>query len=48
MKQREPRMDLKSSTATVVFIDPKNDVLSERSAGWEAVGASVERPLSSR
>jgi nicotinamidase-related amidase len=30
----------KSDTA-VVFIDPQNDVLSEKGANWQAVGASV-------
>ena len=31
---------LRSDTA-VVFIDPQNDVLSEKGASWRAVGASV-------
>jgi nicotinamidase-related amidase len=34
-------MDIKASDTAVVFIDPQNDVLSEKGANWEAVGASV-------
>ena len=34
-------MDLKNSTTAVVFIDPQNDVLSEKGSSWGAVGASV-------
>jgi nicotinamidase-related amidase len=33
------RMDRKDTA--VVFIDPQNEVLSERGAAWDAVGASV-------
>jgi hypothetical protein len=33
-------MDIQTHTA-VVFIDPQNDVLSEKGANWGAVGASV-------
>ncbi len=34
-------MDIRKSDTAVVFIDPQNDVLSEKGANWEAVGASV-------
>ncbi len=34
-------MDIKASDTAVVFIDPQNDVLSEKGANWGAVGASV-------
>jgi nicotinamidase-related amidase len=34
-------MDIQKSDTAVVFIDPQNDVLSERGANWGAVGASV-------
>jgi nicotinamidase-related amidase len=34
-------MDFQRSTTAVVFIDPQNDVLSEKGANWAAVGASV-------
>jgi nicotinamidase-related amidase len=34
-------MDIKGSDTAVVFIDPQNDVLSEKGANWGAVGASV-------
>lgn len=34
-------MDIKASNTAVVFIDPQNDVLSEKGANWEAVSASV-------
>ena len=34
-------MDIGKSDTAVVFIDPQNDVLSEKGANWEAVGASV-------
>jgi nicotinamidase-related amidase len=34
-------MDLKNTTTAVVFIDPQNDVLSEKGSSWGAVGASV-------
>ena len=34
-------MDIQKTDTAVVFIDPQNDVLSERGANWGAVGASV-------
>jgi nicotinamidase-related amidase len=34
-------MDIEKSHTGVVFIDPQNDVLSEKGANWGAVGASV-------
>src|SRR4029450_3433942 len=34
-------MDIQKSNTAVVFIDPQNDVLSEKGANWGAVGASV-------
>src|SRR5262252_4157083 len=34
-------MQLDRSRTAVVFIDPQNDVLSEKGAAWAAVGASV-------
>ncbi|MBV8524747.1 MAG: hypothetical protein JOY71_21955, partial [Acetobacteraceae bacterium] len=34
-------MNIKRTDTAVVFIDPQNDVLSEKGANWEAVGASV-------
>src|SRR5277367_2301027 len=34
-------MDIHKSDTAVVFIDPQNDVLSEKGANWSAVGASV-------
>jgi nicotinamidase-related amidase len=34
-------MDIRASQTAVVFIDPQNDVLSEKGANWGAVGASV-------
>jgi len=34
-------MDFKISDTAVVFIDPQNDVLSEKGTSWAAVGASV-------
>ena len=34
-------MDIRNADTAVVFIDPQNDVLSEKGANWEAVGASV-------
>jgi len=36
-----PGVDLKKADTAVVFIDPQNDVLSEKGANWGAVGASV-------
>lgn len=37
----EAIMDFQKSSTAIVFIDPQNDVLSEKGANWEAVGASV-------
>jgi nicotinamidase-related amidase len=37
---REP-VDIRKTDTAVVFIDPQNDVLSEKGANWAAVGASV-------
>ena len=34
-------MKFQKSDTAVVFIDPQNDVLSEKGANWQAVGASV-------
>lgn len=34
-------MDISRADTAIVFIDPQNDVLSERGANWSAVGASV-------
>jgi nicotinamidase-related amidase len=34
-------MDFQASDTAVVFIDPQNDVLSEKGANWASVGASV-------
>jgi len=34
-------MNFRTSDTAVVFIDPQNDVLSEKGANWGAVGASV-------
>ena len=34
-------MDIQKGNTAVVFIDPQNDVLSEKGANWGAVGASV-------
>ena len=34
-------MDIHKSDTAVVFIDPQNDVLSDKGANWGAVGASV-------
>src|ERR1700677_662841 len=34
-------MDIQKGDTAVVFIDPQNDVLSEKGANWGAVGASV-------
>jgi nicotinamidase-related amidase len=34
-------MDIRKTDTAVVFIDPQNDVLSEKGANWGAVGASV-------
>jgi nicotinamidase-related amidase len=34
-------MDIRKSDTAIVFIDPQNDVLSEKGANWGAVGASV-------
>jgi nicotinamidase-related amidase len=34
-------MNIEKTDTAVVFIDPQNDVLSEKGANWAAVGASV-------
>jgi nicotinamidase-related amidase len=34
-------MEMRKTDTAVVFIDPQNDVLSEKGANWGAVGASV-------
>ena len=34
-------MNIEKADTAVVFIDPQNDVLSEKGANWKAVGASV-------
>ena len=34
-------MNIQKTDTAVVFIDPQNDVLSEKGANWTAVGASV-------
>ena len=34
-------MNIQKTDTAVVFIDPQNDVLSEKGANWGAVGASV-------
>ena len=34
-------MEIQRNDTAIVFIDPQNDVLSERGANWIAVGASV-------
>ena len=34
-------VDIQRANTAVVFIDPQNDVLSEKGANWGAVGASV-------
>ena len=34
-------MEIRRTDTAVVFIDPQNDVLSEKGANWAAVGASV-------
>src|SRR5512147_655324 len=36
-----PGLLFQKSDTAVVFIDPQNDVLSEKGANWGAVGASV-------
>ena len=35
-------MDFNRNDTAVVFIDPQNDVLSEKGLGWGAVGNSVK------
>ena len=34
-------MNIQNTDTAVVFIDPQNDVLSEKGSSWGAVGASV-------
>ena len=36
-------MDISRTDTAIVFIDPQNDVLSEKGANWGAVGASVTK-----
>jgi hypothetical protein len=38
-----PDIDVQSSTTAIVFIDPQNDVLSEKGTVWSAVEASVKK-----
>jgi nicotinamidase-related amidase len=38
---RSNGIDIQNITTAIVFIDPQNDVLSEKGTSWEAVGASV-------
>src|SRR5215472_18520682 len=38
---RRSQMNIEKADTAVVFIDPQNDVLSEKGANWGAVGASV-------
>src|ERR1700743_1147641 len=38
---RRSQMNIQRADTAVVFIDPQNDVLSEKGANWGAVGASV-------
>src|SRR4030081_135096 len=40
-QHREQAMEMRKTDTAVVFIDPQNDVLSEKGANWGAVGASV-------
>jgi hypothetical protein len=35
--RREPHVDIRKSDTAVVFIDPQNEVLSEKGANWGAV-----------
>jgi hypothetical protein len=41
MQNGAEAMDIQKTDTAVVFIDPQNDVLSEKGANWGAVGASV-------
>src|ERR1700755_1384534 len=41
MQEMQMNMTFQKSDTAVVFIDPQNDVLSEKGANWGAVGASV-------
>jgi nicotinamidase-related amidase len=36
-------MDIQKADTAVVFIDPQNDVLSEKGTNWGAVGTSVTK-----
>src|SRR5258708_7108081 len=40
-QHREQAMEIRKIDTAVVFIDPQNDVLSEKGANWGAIGASV-------
>jgi nicotinamidase-related amidase len=39
--KEQQTMDIRNADTAVVFIDPQNDVLSEKGVNWGAVGASV-------
>src|SRR5260221_885558 len=39
--KEQQTMDIQKTDTAIVFIDPQNDVLSEKGANWGAVGASV-------
>src|SRR4249920_1989750 len=41
MHKEQQAMDIQKTDTAVVFIDPQNDVLSEKGENWGAVGASV-------
>ena len=41
IKEQGRTMKFQKSDTAVVFIDPQNDVLSEKGVNWKAVGASV-------
>src|ERR1700741_728366 len=38
---RRSEMNIQKTDTAVVFIDPQNDVLSEKGANWTALGASI-------
>jgi nicotinamidase-related amidase len=41
MAEKEQTMDIRKTDTAIVFIDPQNDVLSEKGANWTALGASI-------
>jgi nicotinamidase-related amidase len=41
LTKEQQAMEIQRTNTAVVFIDPQNDVLSEKGANWAAVGASV-------